>query len=182
MTYLLVAAVLVTAAGAWTDWRTGQIPNWLTFGGGAAGVLGHFVIGTLAVDWSVGLVEAGFAFGGTVFCALVPMFMFYKGAMGGGDVKMFAAVGALCQPLLGIEAEMYAFVVAAVVAPARLAYEGKLLRVLGNSLSLAINPLRPEKRRREMPPEMFTWFRLGPAIFVGTVLLLLIHGRPLPSP
>ncbi len=102
--------------------------------------------------------------------------MYMKGAMGGGDLKLFAAIGALCQPLLGIEAEMYGLVVAAVIAPARLAFRGELLRVLGNSLALVTNPLRPAAERRALPPEMMSWFRLGPAIFAGTVLLVVVHG------
>ncbi len=95
--------------------------------------------------------------------------------MGGGDLKLFAAIGALCQPMIGIEAEMYAFVVAAVVAPARLAYQGRLLEVLKNSLSLLLNPLRSKQARQEVPPEMMTWFRLGPAVFVGTAGALVAH-------
>jgi prepilin peptidase CpaA len=105
--------------------------------------------------------------------------MYLKGGMGGGDLKLFAAIGALCQPLLGIEAQMYGFVVAAIVVPARMAFRGELLRVLGNSLTLALNPLRPAARRREVPAEMMTWFRLGPAIFAGTLLLVLAHSYEL---
>ncbi len=131
MLYFIVAAALVAAASAWTDIRTGHIPNWLTLP------------------------------------ALV--------SMGGGDLKLFAAIGALCQPMIGIEAEMYAFVVAAVVAPARLAYQGRLLEVLKNSLSLLLNPLRSKQARQEVPPEMMTWFRLGPAVFVGTAGALVAH-------
>jgi prepilin peptidase CpaA len=72
--------------------------------------------------------------------------------------------------MTGIEAELYAFVAAAIVAPARLAYEGKLLRTLGNTLALATNPLRPKSKRKELPPEMMASMRFGPAIFVGTLL------------
>jgi prepilin peptidase CpaA len=110
------------------------------------------------------------ALAGVIVCSLAPGLLFWKGAMGGGDLKLFAAIGAMCQPLIGLEAEMYAFVVAAVLAPARMAYEGRLLEVLKNSLSLFLNPLRSREKRREIPPEMMTWFRLGPAVFVGTAL------------
>ena len=72
--------------------------------------------------------------------------------------------------------------VAAVVAPARLAYEGKLFRVLGASLSLVFNPLRRAENRRPVPVETLTWFRLGPAIFGGAVTTLAIHAYAVLSP
>src|SRR5258705_10497718 len=112
---------------------------------------------------------------GAVLCSIAPALMFWKGAMGGGDLKLFAALGALCQPMIGIELEMYAFVVAALVAPARLAYEGRLFQVLKNTASLLLNPLRSRAARREVPPEMMTWCRLGPAVFVGAVAALVAH-------
>jgi prepilin peptidase CpaA len=173
--YFLVAATLVAAISAWTDIRTGHIPNWLTLPALVGGVLGHLVFGWYLDGWKMGLWEAASAVGGAVFCSIAPGIMFWRGAMGGGDLKLFAALGALCQPLIGIEAEMYAFVVAALVAPARLAYEGRLLAVLKNSLSLLLNPFRPKDARREVPPEMMTWFRLGPAVFVGTAATLVAH-------
>lgn len=176
MTYFVLIAVVVAGIAAWTDWRTGLIPNWLTFGGMLVGVLGHFVVGTWLAGFRTGVVEAGTSLAGLLFCALAPALMYMKGAMGGGDLKLFAALGALCQPMLGIEAEMYGLVVAAVIAPAQLAYRGELLRVLGNSLALVTNPLRARTSRRELPPEMMSWFRLGPAIFVGTILLIAVHG------
>ena len=33
--------------------------------------------------------------------------------MGGGDVKLLAAIGAICGAVVGIEAELYAFITAA---------------------------------------------------------------------
>ena len=94
--------------------------------------------------------------------------------MGGGDLKLFAALGALYHPMLGIQAQMYAFVIAAVLAPARLAYEGRLMSVLGSTLAVALNPVLPRERRRALPSASLTWFRLGPAIFAGTALAALL--------
>jgi prepilin peptidase CpaA len=172
----LIAAVAVSAIAAIVDYRTGQIPNWLTLGGIVAGVVGHFVHGWVTRDIRTGLVEAAFAVGGLVFCSIAPAVLYVKGGMGGGDLKLYAALGALCQPMLGIEAQMYSMIIAAIVAPARLAYQGKLFRVLGRSFALMLNPLRPAAKRREVPLEALTWFRLGPAIFGGTAVTLMIHG------
>jgi hypothetical protein len=65
------------------------------------------------------------------------------------------------------------------VAPARLAYQGRLFAVLKNTFALLVNPLRSKNAKREVPPEMMTWFRLGPSIFVGMVATLVVHSYEL---
>lgn len=179
MLTFLLAAVAASAIAAFADYRTGLIPNWLTLGGIVVGVLGHLVRGWALGGFGVGLTEAAFSLGGLLFCSIAPGILYWKGGMGGGDLKLFAAIGALCQPMIGIEVQMYALVIAAIVAPARLAYEGKLFRVLASSVALIVNPLRPAEKRREVPAETLTWFRLGPAIFGGTLVALAIHGYAL---
>jgi prepilin peptidase CpaA len=89
---LLVAALLLAAVG---DWRTRIIPNRL-----------NAAIALLAIPywWSIGLplwpgVAMQLALGATVFCLFAIAFRF--GAMGGGDVKMAAAV-ALWLPAAGV--------------------------------------------------------------------------------
>jgi len=80
---LLGAALLVAAVG---DWRRREIPNWLNAG-----------IALMAVPfwWSSGLalwpdVALQLALGAGVFALFAIAFRF--GAMGGGDVKMLAAI------------------------------------------------------------------------------------------
>jgi len=162
--WFLLTAIALTAIAAIWDYRTGNIPNWLTVGGLVAGVVGHLVYGWVVVSFKAGVYEGAFSVAGVLFCSLAPAVMFWKGGMGGGDLKLFAAIGALCHPLLGIEIQMYALVVAAVVAQARLAYEGRLFRVLAGSVALLLNPFRPKAQRRAPPAEAMVWFRLGPAI------------------
>jgi prepilin peptidase CpaA len=171
----LAFATALAATAAWFDWRTGHIPNRLTLLGLAAAILGHFVHGTMIGGVGLGAEHAAFAVGGALFCALVPLFMHWKGAMGGGDVKLFAALGAALHPLAGLEAETYAFVAAMLLAPAKLAWEGRLLRTFANTVALVANPLRKKAARRPVPEAMVTWFRLGPAVLVGTVATFVIH-------
>ena len=175
MFHFLALATIFAATAAWFDWRTGHIPNRLTLLGLAVAILGHFVHGTMIGGFGAGVEHAVFAVFGALGCALVPMFMHWKGAMGGGDVKLFAALGAALHPLAGLEAETYAFVAAMLLAPAKLAWEGTLLRTLASTLALAINPLRKKSERRPIPKEMVTWFRLGPSVFLGTAATLVIH-------
>lgn len=171
----LAFATLLAATAAWYDWRTGHIPNRLTLGGLAVAILGHFLHGTLTRGLGAGAEHAGFALAGALLCALAPLLMHWKGAMGGGDVKLFAALGACLLPLAGLEAETYGFVAAMLLAPAKLAWEGTLLHTLGRTLALVANPLRPKAQRQAIPAEMTTWFRLGPAVFLGTLATFAVH-------
>lgn len=175
MFHFLLGAVIVTALAAITDYRTGRIDNRLTFGALALAIAGHFARGYAAGSFEIGAREAAYAVFGAITCALVPAFMFLRGGMGGGDVKLFAAIGAALHPLVGLEAEMYAFIAAAVIAPAQLAWQGTLLRTLWNTASLIGNVFRAKKNKREVPTAMRAWFRLGPAIFVGTVATFVVH-------
>jgi prepilin peptidase CpaA len=75
-------AVLVTVAGTW-DWRARRIPNWLTVSG----------------------LVAGFAFNAPLSAAkglgvalLVYLPLYLLRAVGGGDLKLMAAMGALAGP------------------------------------------------------------------------------------
>jgi prepilin peptidase CpaA len=94
-------------------------------------------------------------------------------AIGGGDVKLFAALGALTGPIVGIEIELSAFLLLGVFALVRLTFKGRLLGVLGNALRLLGNPLLPKKWRRTVEPEALTEMRLGPAIAAAVVVVAL---------
>ncbi len=175
----LVAAVVVTAAGGAIDLRTGQIPNALSLGALAAALVAHSALGATEAGASGAAMGFGAAALGAVLCGLAPMLLFSLGAMGGGDVKLLGALGAIALPMVGLEAELYAFVAAALFAPVRLAYDGKLLRTLGNTVALVTNPLRPKAKRRDLPPEMMAEMRFGPAIFAGSLAAALVNwGAP----
>ncbi|MBL8715395.1 MAG: prepilin peptidase [Myxococcales bacterium] len=184
--HFLVVAVVVAGLGAFYDYRTGrdpetgegkegEIPNWLTLGSLALAPFAHFALGLKLGGARAGFEAAGVSVVGAFLCALVPFLLWRVGAGGGGDLKLFAAIGAICRPMVGIEAQFYAFLAAALIAPARLAWEGKLFKVLGNSMWLAINPFLPKAKRRAIEPAALTWFRLGPAIAAGTAVAAFLH-------
>ncbi len=176
---LLFAAVAVAGIAAVWDWRTGEIPNWLTLGGVVAGLLGNFVLGFRTGGLAEGGAAIGSSFLGILACGLVPMLMYRVGGIGGGDLKLLFALGALLRPSIGIEAELYAFVAITLYAPARLVYEGKLLRSLGNALSLFTDAFRPEEKRRKVDPELLSTVRFGPCVFLGTVIAAIVNMRVL---
>jgi prepilin peptidase CpaA len=156
-----------TGVAAVIDWRTGRIPNWLSLGSLGTAVLAHLVLG----GWS----GAGWSLVGMALCALVPLVFWQVGGFGGGDVKMLAAIGAGLLPIQGIEAEFYAFIAVTLVAPIRLAWQGRLLGVLANTATLVANPFLPKARRRTLDPEVLTELRLGPALLAGVAIASLAH-------
>ena len=172
----MLIAVVVTAIAAVTDWRRGEVPNWLTYGALAVGPMLHIARMLAARQpTSSALLEGAFSIGGALICALVPALLHKQGAIGGGDLKLLAAIGALLQTVLGVEAQMYGFFTAALVAPAILAYRGKLFSTMKNSLTIFGNLFLPRTKQRNVDEAALSWFRLGPALFFGVALTSYLH-------
>ena len=158
-------AIAVSLVAAITDARTGRIPNWLT---GSAAILGIVMCSTLG-----GIRSAGVSLLGLLLGIAVPAIL-YGGsqgrAIGGGDVKLFAALGALLGPTVGLETQFGAFLLLALFALIQLSYRGQLWSVLVNTIGLLCNPLLPNKWRHNIKLESLTEMRLGPAIAVSVVV------------
>ena len=104
----------LAAVAAVIDWRSRRIPNWLNLVI-AIGGLGLAMEGRLGV--SVGMSILGLICG---FILLFPAFAL--GAMGGGDVKMLAAVGAWTGPVGVLIVLLAATVAGAIIAIAQALY------------------------------------------------------------
>jgi prepilin peptidase CpaA len=159
-----LSAVLLVAAAS--DLRTRRIPNWLTLPAIPVGVTAQAVYGDGL--WA-GLAGFGVALGAFFL-------LFAVGAMGAGDVKLFAAVGAF----LGIRHLLPVFVmiglaggVAAVIVALR---AGALSRVLRNTAAIAASLFagRWDELRRRSDLNQPGAIRLpyGAAIAVGALLYL----------
>ncbi|MDF3066768.1 MAG: hypothetical protein K0R38_2369 [Polyangiaceae bacterium] len=183
-TQIVLGGLLVfTALCGAVDYRTGHIPNRLVAFGALVGLVTHFAVHALFLSqpgqpWTepFGSAAANIAVG-LLTCSTVPLLLYRANAMGGGDVKLLAACGIWAGPIIGLQVELYAFVVAAIYAPARLAYQGELFRLLGNSAALIRNPFLPKDKRREVPPALLTELRFGPSVFVATALVALVRWR-----
>jgi prepilin peptidase CpaA len=164
-------AIVVAALAAWFDWRRGEIPNWLTYGAIVLGPLLNVARMLYAKEtMDEALTEGAFSVGGLAMCAIVPAILYRQGAIGGGDLKLLAAIGGLLQTTLGVEAEMYAFFGTALIAPAILAYQGKLLSTIKNSFAILANFFLPKAKRRTVEETALTWLKLGPAVLFGVAL------------
>lgn len=169
-------AIVVAAIGAWFDWRTGKIPNALTLPALLLGPVIHIARFVFVREpTETALYEGAFSIGGAVLCAIVPLLLFRRSAMGGGDVKLLVALGAILQPLLGVEAQMYGFFAGALLAPAILAYQGKLIETLKNALAIGVNLFLPKTRQKSIDEKALSSFRLGPAVLLGVMLTAYLH-------
>lgn len=155
----MITLACLTALGAGLlDARSGKIPNRLTLVGvplalALAGALG-------------GLVGAGRALLGLTVCGGVlalPYFATRGRALGGGDVKCWALLGALLGPELGLSALLASLGILVLYALLQEAFFGRLL-------SLVTSTLRVTVGRRSRDEVALTPLRFGPAIAAGTLL------------
>jgi prepilin peptidase CpaA len=105
MTYV---ALLIALTACILDLRTGRIPNWLTFGGSAAGIAtAMFVHGAAGA----GLHLLGWTVGLAIF---LPVFVL--DGLGAGDVKLMACLGAWLGPIGVLWTALYAAMAGGVMA------------------------------------------------------------------
>jgi prepilin peptidase CpaA len=172
----LALAILYAAIAAILDWRTRRIPNWLTYGATAVAVPLHGVFAWIGHGTPREIAMAsGLSLLGAVLCGVLPAVFWLRGVCGGGDVKLLAALGALLEPFMGFEAQLYSYYLAAFFVPIALIYKGTFFRMLKNAFVMASNGLRPKSRQVELDPDSLTWFRLGPAVLGGCLLTAIVH-------
>lgn len=169
---LLVLFAVVTVAAA-TDVARRKIYNWTTF----PGILAGLTLGFLAQGWGSfpwltspgsGLLDrlAGLLLGGGVFA----LFTLAR-AVGPGDVKLMAAVGALTGARFTVWAMFWGSLVGALIAMWVLLIHGQLLRGVGRSIVSALRVGRgaPEDAPPAEAPEKIR-IPYGVALSVGTLL------------
>ncbi len=160
-------ALALVAGAAFTDARTGHIPNQLT--------LPPLVIAPVYYLFWWGATSAALSVLAAVLCAIVPYLMFRKDAAGGGDVKLLAAVGAVGGASFGIETQIFGFAVAAFFSILLLAYRGRLLITLVNAMRLAISPFLPRRMRKVPRSEAMSTIRMGVPFFVGAMIAIWVR-------
>jgi len=129
--------LLVASIACVTDVRTRRIPNALTFGAAASAVVFH-----TALTGREGLI---LALGGWGVGLLLFLPFFLLGGMGGGDVKLLAALGAWVGPRDALMLAIYASLAGGVL--------GILLALSRNYLGTAL---------RNLKTMCVSWLLLGP--------------------
>ena len=109
--------VALTAVGSVWDVRTGRVPNTLTYAAVLAGLVLNAVLPAPA---GIGLGPAALG----ILVAAGPLFLVYlAGGLGGGDVKLMAAVGAFLGPRDSTYALLYACLAGAVLSIATILWK-----------------------------------------------------------
>lgn len=130
MAFPFVAALVVAVAGCGTDLWSRRVPNLLTFGGAAGAVAFHL---TDQGASGLGLAAGGWLVGGLLF---LPLYVLR--GMGGGDVKLMAALGAWIGPGLAVWLALYAALAGGVLALIVAIAGGRLRQSLANVWSILV--------------------------------------------
>jgi prepilin peptidase CpaA len=134
-----VCALAVACAACVTDIRNRRIPNGLTFGAAAAALVFQ-----TAAHGGTGFMSA---VGGWLTGALIMFVPFALRGLGGGDVKLLAALGAWLGPGKAVWLALYAGAAGFVMAIAVAAYAGYLPTAFSNVWFLlqhwTVNGIRP---------------------------------------
>jgi len=168
----VLAVVLVGAAIA--DLRTAKVHNWITYPAIAAGLIGHTLAGGLTGhDGAMGLAGslAGLAVG-----FLPTLAVWLAGGIGGGDVKLMAAVGALAGWRFAIMAMFYGLIVAALMAIGVMIKQRivrRTLRRIFRFLYLVFTPTKPGNPATAESPTVPFGFALciGSALAIAEVII-----------
>ena len=173
----VVIALGVTAVAAGFDMASAKIPNPITFGGIVAG----FVLNVWAGFAIAGAGGAARSFGlsalGMFLSAFIPLVFFFRGEIGGGDVKLMAAIGAFLGPVLGFQVLAYTYAVTLALLPLRIMSKGRG-RIFVQSLKVgATNLFRARAERLPAVPFRLPPMIMGPSIFVGFALCAWLNWR-----
>lgn len=171
MLLLRVLAVLLTAYGAYTDYRFGILRVRLSkIALLSAPLLTALVEWFSTKSWAVAQAGAIDSVLAIVLCGVTPVMLYRLKSLGRGDLWLLPAVGGLLGLRAGVEGQMLIYVLALVLAPAKLVYEGRLFRTIGESFTLVTNLFRKPAARKPVPAVVLSTFPLGPYIFLGTLV------------
>ncbi|MBN2801489.1 MAG: prepilin peptidase [Deltaproteobacteria bacterium] len=150
----------IALIATYTDLKKGTISNYLTL---SAAIFG--VVFSLSID---GIGGAAASLSWALAGALVPAILFKFNAMGGGDVKLFFAMGALLKNSSIIEIEMTAFIIGAIYGIALFIANGVLLKKI-RAVAAVHKPF--VKNRVEFIENDKTEIKFAPSILGAVVIV-----------
>jgi prepilin peptidase CpaA len=128
--YVLIALI---GASLYFDLSKNKIPNFLTFPAIIYGIISYMVIEGLSGLW--------FSLLGLLVGLAIFFIPFAMGGMGGGDVKLLGAVGALQGWQFVLSAAIYGAIAGGVIAIIYLIANGRLLKMLKKIFGFVLAPL-----------------------------------------
>ncbi|MDC8759245.1 prepilin peptidase [Janthinobacterium fluminis] len=138
---LLLGALL--AAAVWHDVRSRRIPNRLVLLGALAGLALHALApagaGLFRAPFGGLGALAGLAGLGAGLAVLLPMYLLR--AMGAGDVKLMAMVGAFLGPRALLDAALWSLLAGGALALLAALCSGRLLALLANAYQMMLHAL-----------------------------------------
>lgn len=171
--HLRVLLGILVSIAAFTDWRWRRIPNWLTIGCLGAG----FVFQSQAaggLGWVTSL-------GGIATAAAITLPLFAIRGLGGGDVKLMAAAGAMTGSMNFVYLFLINAILGGVAALGLAISKGRLSRTLRNTGEILRSLGRgeaPHAQNPELGIDSATALTLPRGvIFAVAAALLLASGR-----
>jgi prepilin peptidase CpaA len=166
--------LIVLAVATFTDLRTRRIPNWLVF----PFLLSGIVVSPLRHDWNgnshgFGWHGLGQSLAGLGLSLLINIIPFFMGWTGGGDLKLYAGIGAWVGPAQFFWSIFFSSFAGGIMVLGLAAYSGFLKELFASTgqfilgwkkreMSVEPVPVLASPMRRAIPK--------GPAIAIGTVV------------
>ncbi|MEO0108293.1 MAG: A24 family peptidase [candidate division WOR-3 bacterium] len=161
-----VCALVLLGISAYWDLKYRKIPNWATL---PAVVLG-LGLNSIAQGW-IGARTSGLGLL-VGFGALVVLFVLSW--MGGGDVKLMAAIGALKGYPFVVSALFYSLIAGTAIGIAALIWNRKTLRTFKHLFLVVVSRATPLVPRQELRRNETQKIPFGLAIVVGTVWAMIV--------
>jgi len=166
-----ICAAALVAAACVSDIRARRIPNWLTFSGVCAGLLLNSVLG--------GVAGAGRSLAGMLAGFGVYLLLYCLRAMGAGDVKLMAAIGAIVGPAGWFSIFLATSIAGGVLALGAVIYKSRLRETLWNVffiVSELVQLRAPFQRRSDLSVKDSRSLKMphGVAVAAGTAAALLM--------
>ena len=167
----VLAAVLVIASV--TDVRNAKIPNSVTIPAIVIGLVGHSLVWWLCgrvTEWPM-LTPLG-ALGGFAAGFLPMLAVYLAGGIGGGDVKLMGAIGALAGWRFVVAAMFYGFIIAAIMAVIVMLRRRIVRKTLARILQFVYLMFTPSKPADPADTDSAK-IPLGLALCIGSAVVLI---------
>jgi prepilin peptidase CpaA len=174
MGYVRALLVVLTLTAAAYDWKYRIVPNWLTLAGVIAGLTINTLLSGRSGSW--------LAISGAGFALLVYLPLYALRAMGAGDVKLMAAVGALMGPFIWWSIFIYTVLIGGAAALVAIIAGGRFrqtLRNIGTILTSLVRAKRPWVKNPEIDVSNERSLRLPHAVTIATATLAYLIFGPL---